>query len=78
MKRKIALVITLGVLVIVTIILLSVIKKEDTFDITLFKKSYSIITSGSNDSYLEVLFYVSDKNVSFVRNDKILSSSISD
>lgn len=78
MKRKIALVITLGVLVIVTIILLSVIKKEDTFDVTLFKKSYSIITSDSNDSYLEVLFYVSDKSVSFVRNDKILSSSISD
>lgn len=78
MKRKIALVITLGVLVIITIIFLNVIKKNETFDVTLFKKSYSIITSDSNDSYLEVLFYVSDKSVSFVRNDKILRSSISD
>ena len=47
MKRKIALVITLGVLVIITIIFLNIIKKEETFDVTLFKKSYSIITSDS-------------------------------
>lgn len=78
MKRIISLVSILLVVVFTTIIFLFVIKKDDSFDVTLFKKSYSLVSNDNSNSYLEVLFYVSDKNVSFVRSDKISYSSISD
>ena len=55
------------------------VPKSDMFSITTFKKSYNYVTTvDSENELMEVLIYLSDKNISMTNEEKIINSNIYD
>lgn len=80
MKKQIC-----GIITIISLIMLSLLfiiiksNNNQNIQVTTFKKSYSIITDNSADKeILEVLFYISDKDTGFTKEDTFKSVAICD